>query len=392
MLTAEVEALEKKFEHVKDEKSLGSVSRELRRVAAEYPEDSRPAFLAGMVQVHEEGRELAGRRELLRALTLKPELAEDKAFTASIVIRACGFDVATTAIAFRSAPGTSALVGKVARDIGMQLILVEPPYRDPARARELLERSITAGFDPWVTIFVLHARFGCGEREMLAPAFESVAEKARDWSPAFAEELVYRAGRCRTGVPSDRMAHVNLVSVGGSPFVKQLQAEEKAWRDTWRDDAGLEPAKRLTRLARDEASRDFHDNAAVAHLGAARALRAAGDVKGELSSLRDGFEAAARGQLDVRSLLARAYARALLAGTTPDAERAEQVARAAVQSPAAREPEWRLTEEIADGWLVLGEALLARGKKTEARESVEKGLGFRPFDKRPFEAVLEKAK
>jgi len=147
-------------------------------------DDSDPRYRAistcvhsmlGLVLVHLDGRELDARRELVRALQLKPVADADELFSPLLVIRALGFDLATTAAAIRAIPPGEKPTGRLAKPIAFALLFVEPPYRDPKRALELFQ--VGEGMDPFAMMGVLHARFGMGEdRAELARAFADIAD------------------------------------------------------------------------------------------------------------------------------------------------------------------------------------------------------------------------
>lgn len=390
MPAALVDEMERRVDRAFRGGQIDAIRGELSQFGLDYPDDSRSVHFRAMGLYVEAGRELEARRELLRATTCRPTLGESAFFRTLLAMRSLGFDLAATALAMRATQGMTTVSPELVKAQGMGLLVVEPPYRDPARSKELLTRASESGLDPMLPYYILHARFGMGERETLAPDFAQAAEDVKKYIDADSvERLRDRGRRCLTGAPADRMAHVYVIGLSGTHFLDAIEQAELSWRRSWAAEDAVAPARFLLRVAAEEARTRRDEHAAIAYFQAARAFEAAGDKREKLDALAKGFERAERARVDVRALLARAYARELLA-TGTDLEKAEKVARASVVDSPAGELEPRVAEEVADGWLVVAEILLARGKKADARAAIAKGLASGTFDKRPFEAVRAK--
>jgi hypothetical protein len=270
----------------------------------------------------------------------------------------------------------------------LSFLTVEPPYTDPARAEALCAIAERGGpMAMLVPLVRAQAVFGKGDMEEAANEFEGIARAAGQYDPRFAEVMEERVRLCKEGTA--RREWMGRLMVMGIPmgFFKRLGEAETGWRAVWDRQPAEQAGSFLDGAGDAEERADHPERAAFARLQAARAWNAAENQDRRMVSLRQGFAVAKRGGIDVHSLLARAYARALLETDTPSAE---LVARDAIAPVSPGEIDYRTPDELADGFLIIAEAQFKLGKKKEAAANLKKGLDLAPFDKRPFEALRDR--
>ncbi len=366
---------------------LGGMVDDLASAGRDYPDDSRGAHYGALAAFFEDGKELDARRELMRALSLRPRATSGILWRTVYLLRSTGFDVAAAGL-FARAEAQKDQVSPILADVSSVLFLtIEPPYRDPERAEPLCVAAQEGGApNPLLPLIRAHAVFGRGKTAEAAEKFDGLAMAAAELGDEAMTELVRdRARRCREGTARpDCMARFPVWGVVISEFFRRLNREEVDWRASWDPRAAEQPASVLDQIADDEDSSVRPERAAVTFFHAARAWAAAGDGERRLASLRRGFQVAEHAGLDVRALLARTYARALVES---DPTRAEEVAKGSIAPAAPGTTEYRTQDELADGYLIIAEAQLKLGKKKEAAASLKKGLDLAPYDRRPFEAL-----
>jgi serine/threonine protein kinase len=359
----------------------------MKSAGVEYPDDSRGAHYGALAALFEEGREVDAHRELVRALTLRPAPSKGIIWRTVFLFRAMGFDLAAAGTFARAEAEKEEVSPTLAHFASFAFLTVEPPYTDPVRAEALCTIAAQARGPQamMVPLIRAHAVFGKGDVEEAGRVFDGLAEGSRQFAQGdMADVLAERARLCRSG--STRPEWMGRLMVIGIPmgFFRSLDKAEVAWRAVWERPAAEDAASYLDGTGDAEERADRPERAALARLQAARAWNAAENQDRRMVSLRQGFAVAKRGGIDIRALLARAYARALL---ETDTASAEVVARDAIAPVAQGEIDYRTPDEAADGFLIISEAQFRLGKKKEAAANLKKGLDLAPYDKRPFEAL-----
>ncbi|MCO5168708.1 MAG: serine/threonine protein kinase [Planctomycetes bacterium] len=345
-----------------------------RRLAQELPGDPRAARLRAIARLLEGGDELEARAELARLASATPVAGELVQHWLGRLCFALGFERAAYDALV---PAAEARDASAAVRLSALLLLLKaaPPVRDPALALTFADALL----DPPSTHpprFLVHGLRGdvllaLERREEAATAYEEARRLVP--RPDLAAHFELKARLARSGeLPREEAGRrVPLVLPIGRRTRLLARLDDDGWP------GGV--AERAGRLAGEAAERGDPDGAALLWLRAAAAERGPGEAERRREALERGLAAAAAP--DIRALLGRALARALL---EPGAGRAEA---GRVEGLVSVDEALVTPGERAEALLLLARARASQGLLDEAQRLLERAGAVGARDGRELAAA-----